>query len=80
MYECVKNGVDFVLAGSIRDDGPLPETVMDLVDAQEKYAAALTGNVQMVLMLLVDAAQHRRRQHAAVLGAASSASTSTRRS
>ena len=51
MYECVKNGVDFVLAGSIRDDGPLPETVMDLVDAQEKYAAALTGNVQMVLML-----------------------------
>jgi len=51
MFECVKNGVDFVLAGSIRDDGPLPETVMDLVDAQEKYAAALTGNVQMVLML-----------------------------
>jgi hypothetical protein len=26
MYECVKNGVEFVLAGSIRDDGPLPET------------------------------------------------------
>jgi lysine-ketoglutarate reductase/saccharopine dehydrogenase-like protein (TIGR00300 family) len=51
MYECVKKGVDFVLAGSIRDDGPLPETVMDLVDAQEKYAAALTGNLQMVLML-----------------------------
>jgi lysine-ketoglutarate reductase/saccharopine dehydrogenase-like protein (TIGR00300 family) len=51
MYECVKHGVDFVLAGSIRDDGPLPETVMDLVDAQEQYAAALTGNVQMVLML-----------------------------
>jgi lysine-ketoglutarate reductase/saccharopine dehydrogenase-like protein (TIGR00300 family) len=50
MYECVKHGVDFVLAGSIRDDGPLPETVMDLVDAQERYAAAL-GNVQMVLML-----------------------------
>jgi len=51
MYECVKNGVGFVLAGSIRDDGPLPETVMDLVEAQEQYAAALTGNVQMVLML-----------------------------
>jgi lysine-ketoglutarate reductase/saccharopine dehydrogenase-like protein (TIGR00300 family) len=51
MYECVKKGVDFVLAGSIRDDGPLPETMMDLVEAQEKYAAALTGNVQMVLML-----------------------------
>jgi lysine-ketoglutarate reductase/saccharopine dehydrogenase-like protein (TIGR00300 family) len=50
MYECVTHGVDVVLAGSIRDDGPLPETVMDLVDAQERYAAAL-GNVQMVLML-----------------------------
>ena len=51
MYECVKKGVDFVLAGSIRDDGPLPETVMDLIEAQERYAAALTNNVQMVLML-----------------------------
>ena len=45
MYECIKNNVDFVLAGSIRDDGPLPETVMDLVEAQERYAAALTGNI-----------------------------------
>jgi lysine-ketoglutarate reductase/saccharopine dehydrogenase-like protein (TIGR00300 family) len=51
MYECVKNGVDFVLAGSIRDDGPLPETVMDLIAAQERYAAALSNNVHMVLML-----------------------------
>jgi len=51
MYECVKHGVDFVLAGSIRDDGPLPETVMDLIDAQERYAAALFDNVQLVLML-----------------------------
>jgi hypothetical protein len=51
MYECVKKGVDFVLAGSIRDDGPLPETVMDLIEAQEQYAAALSNNVQLVLML-----------------------------
>jgi len=51
MYECVKHGVEFVLAGSIRDDGPLPETLMDLVEAQEQYAAALAGNVHMVLML-----------------------------
>jgi lysine-ketoglutarate reductase/saccharopine dehydrogenase-like protein (TIGR00300 family) len=51
MYECVKKGVDFVLAGSIRDDGPLPETVMDLIEAQERYAAALSNNVHMVLML-----------------------------
>src|SRR5688500_10090647 len=43
MYECVTHNVEFVLAGSIRDDGPLPETVMDLVEAQERYAAALTN-------------------------------------
>jgi lysine-ketoglutarate reductase/saccharopine dehydrogenase-like protein (TIGR00300 family) len=51
MYECVKHGVEYVLAGSIRDDGPLPDTVMDLVKAQDQYAAALCKNVQMVLML-----------------------------
>jgi len=51
MYECVKHGVEFVLAGSIRDDGPLPETMMDLVEAQEQYAAALSRNVHLVLML-----------------------------
>jgi lysine-ketoglutarate reductase/saccharopine dehydrogenase-like protein (TIGR00300 family) len=50
MYECVRNGVHYVLAGSIRDDGPLPDTLMDLVEAQESYAAAL-ANVQLVLML-----------------------------
>jgi lysine-ketoglutarate reductase/saccharopine dehydrogenase-like protein (TIGR00300 family) len=51
MYECVTHGVEYVLAGSIRDDGPLPDTVMDLVEAQERYAAALSRNVHMVLML-----------------------------
>jgi len=51
MYECVKRGVAYVLAGSIRDDGPLPDTLMDLVDAQNRYSEALTGNVQLVLML-----------------------------
>ena len=51
MYECVKHGVEFVLAGSIRDDGPLPETMMDLIEAQEQYASVLSNNVQLVLML-----------------------------
>jgi hypothetical protein len=51
MYECIRHNVDFVLAGSIRDDGPLPETEMDLIAAQEKYAIALAGNVHLVLML-----------------------------
>jgi hypothetical protein len=35
MYACVKNNVPYVLAGSIRDDGPLPDTVTDIVQAQE---------------------------------------------
>jgi lysine-ketoglutarate reductase/saccharopine dehydrogenase-like protein (TIGR00300 family) len=34
MYECVKNNVDFLLAGSIRDDGPLPEVITDTLAAQ----------------------------------------------
>ena len=36
MYSCVKHDVPFVLAGSIRDDGPLPDTVTDMVRAQER--------------------------------------------
>ena len=50
MYECVKRGVPFVLAGSIRDDGPLPDTEMDLLKAQEKYAEQLVG-AKMVICL-----------------------------
>ncbi len=41
MYECVTHDVPYVLAGSIRDDGPLPDTIMDLVKAQDEYAKAL---------------------------------------
>jgi len=50
MHACHVHGVPCLLAGSIRDDGPLPETMMDLVAAQEAYAAALEG-VSMVVML-----------------------------
>jgi lysine-ketoglutarate reductase/saccharopine dehydrogenase-like protein (TIGR00300 family) len=41
MYECVKNNVPFVLAGSLRDDGPLPETITDMNAAQDAYAAVV---------------------------------------
>jgi lysine-ketoglutarate reductase/saccharopine dehydrogenase-like protein (TIGR00300 family) len=41
MYECVKNNVPFVLAGSLRDDGPLPETITDMNAAQDAYAELL---------------------------------------
>ncbi|HUG71278.1 MAG TPA: TIGR00300 family protein [Pirellulaceae bacterium] len=36
MYECIKNDVDFLLAGSIRDDGPLPEVITDALEAQRQ--------------------------------------------
>jgi lysine-ketoglutarate reductase/saccharopine dehydrogenase-like protein (TIGR00300 family) len=50
MYECVRNNVPFSLAGSIRDDGPLPDTQMDLIKAQAEYAKLLEG-ADMILML-----------------------------
>jgi lysine-ketoglutarate reductase/saccharopine dehydrogenase-like protein (TIGR00300 family) len=36
MYECVKNGVPYLLTGSIRDDGPLPDVVTDMLVGQTK--------------------------------------------
>lgn len=50
MYECVKHNIPFCLAGSIRDDGPLPDTQMDLIKAQAEYAKLLEGT-DMILML-----------------------------
>jgi lysine-ketoglutarate reductase/saccharopine dehydrogenase-like protein (TIGR00300 family) len=50
MHECIVRNVPYVLAGSIRDDGPLPDTVVNLVEAQDRYAAALQG-VKLVLVL-----------------------------
>jgi lysine-ketoglutarate reductase/saccharopine dehydrogenase-like protein (TIGR00300 family) len=41
LYECVKAGAPFVLAGSLRDDGPLPDTITDMNAAQDAYAAQL---------------------------------------
>jgi lysine-ketoglutarate reductase/saccharopine dehydrogenase-like protein (TIGR00300 family) len=43
LYECVKKGVPFVLAGSLRDDGPLPDTITDMNAAQDAYAEHLKG-------------------------------------
>lgn len=43
MFECVKAGVPFVLAGSIRDDGPLPEVITDSLEAQDAMRRLLPG-------------------------------------
>ncbi len=50
MYELVKHNIPFVLAGSIRDDGPLPDTEMDLLKAQEAYAQLLV-DAKMIICL-----------------------------
>jgi len=50
MHACHTHGVKYILAGSIRDDGPLPETIMDLITAQDAYGKALEG-VEVVVML-----------------------------
>jgi lysine-ketoglutarate reductase/saccharopine dehydrogenase-like protein (TIGR00300 family) len=50
MHACHAHGVPYILAGSIRDDGPLPETMMDLIEAQDAYGRALAG-VEVVVML-----------------------------
>jgi lysine-ketoglutarate reductase/saccharopine dehydrogenase-like protein (TIGR00300 family) len=50
MYECIVNDIPYVLAGSIRDDGPIPDVVTDVVEAQRKYKQVLK-DTKMVLML-----------------------------
>ncbi len=50
MYEAVRKGIPFVLAGSIRDDGPLRDTITDMIAAQKAYVEALQG-AGMCLML-----------------------------
>ena len=50
IYECIKNNVPFVLAGSIRDDGPLPEVITDSMQAQ-KLMRDYAQQVDMAIML-----------------------------
>jgi lysine-ketoglutarate reductase/saccharopine dehydrogenase-like protein (TIGR00300 family) len=50
MYECIMNNIPFVLAGSIRDDGPIPDVLTDVVEAQRDYKKVMKGT-KMVLML-----------------------------
>ena len=50
MYEAITRGIDFILAGSIRDDGPLPEVITDTVKAKDAMGRVLRG-VDMTIML-----------------------------
>lgn len=50
MHSCVKQGVDYVLAGSIRDDGPIPDVIADVVAAQREMRKRI-GGVGVALMM-----------------------------
>ena len=50
MYECIKKNVPFVLAGSLRDDGPLPDVITDISVAQKEYKKILK-DASMVIMV-----------------------------
>ena len=50
MKSAIDHGVEYVLAGSVRDDGPLPDVITDMVEAQQRMRASLSG-VRMALML-----------------------------
>jgi hypothetical protein len=45
MHACIVSGVPFVLTGSIRDDGPLPDVITDSIagqDAMKRYTTKAT--------------------------------------
>ena len=50
MYEIITSRIPYSLAGSIRDDGPLPETVTDMIDAQREYAHIIE-DADVIIML-----------------------------
>jgi lysine-ketoglutarate reductase/saccharopine dehydrogenase-like protein (TIGR00300 family) len=50
MYSCIKHKIPFVLCGSIRDDGPLPEVITDVIEAQDAMREHLDG-VEIAIMI-----------------------------
>jgi len=50
MYQCVRQKTGFVLAGSIRDDGPLPEVITDALEAQRAMRSQLVGVTHALMM------------------------------
>jgi hypothetical protein len=49
-FECVRAGGDGVRAGRLRDDGPLVDTVTDIIAAQDRYAEALSSAGLVVVL------------------------------
>jgi len=55
MYSCVKHNVPFVLTGSIRDDGPLPDVITDMCQAQD---AMRVHAIKATMAILIATALH----------------------
>lgn len=55
MHACVRRGVPFVLCGSIRDDGPLPDVFTDIAAAQDAMRAHA---VRATMAILIATALH----------------------
>jgi hypothetical protein len=55
MYECVKHRIPFVLTGSIRDDGPLPDVITDALAAQD---AMRVHTIKATMAILIATALH----------------------
>ncbi len=55
MYSCVKHNVPFVLTGSIRDDGPLPDVITDAIEAQD---AMRRHTIKATMAILIATALH----------------------
>ncbi|MSQ23986.1 MAG: TIGR00300 family protein [Chloroflexi bacterium] len=51
MHACIVHDVDVVLAGSIRDDGPLPDVITDTQEAQTRMREVVRGGVKLALMM-----------------------------
>jgi lysine-ketoglutarate reductase/saccharopine dehydrogenase-like protein (TIGR00300 family) len=51
MYECIRHNVEMVLAGSIRDDGPMPEVITDVIEAQRQMRRCIQDGVEMAVMI-----------------------------
>jgi lysine-ketoglutarate reductase/saccharopine dehydrogenase-like protein (TIGR00300 family) len=51
MHACVQAGATYVLAGSIRDDGPLPDVITDTLEAQRRMRAEVRRGADLVLVL-----------------------------
>ena len=55
MYACVKHEVPFVLTGSIRDDGPLPDVITDMLQAQDAMRA---HTIKATMAIMIATALH----------------------